>query len=497
MNRTAVSFIAPGLLLGAVLLGLAPLVWFGAQRGHGFTFQLDSSVLKILVFTLKQAFLSTLISVVIGVLAARAFARRQFIGRNFVLGLFSIPLALPAIVAVLAVSSVYGNQGWLGGLINIYGLNGILLAHVFFNAPLATRLFMTALDSIAPENFRLAEQLGFSDFAVLRHVEFPVIRNALPQICALIFLLCAASFVVVLTLGGPSATTLEVAIYQSLRQDFDVARAINLAFVQIALSIILTISLVRMAMQPSQLSSYKTHKARRDGGSTLARFSDAMIIAIALAIIIPPIAALAMSGIPYLNFNLSSLATSFLIGTGSAILTILLSWPLARRQDSISHLSSIGALIVPPVVLATGWFLALRAFNDSSVLATATIIALNVLMALPFVVPALAPQFAKMNLQHDMLCKQLGLRGWNKFRNIEFPIMRKSLRQAGLIAFILSLGDLTAVTLLGSQGLLTLPLLIRQQMGHYRGNEAAGSALVLAAFCYGLTLLSRFHDDRY
>jgi thiamine transport system permease protein len=101
-----------------------------------------------------------------------------------------------------------------------------------------------------------------------------------------------------------------------------------------------------------------------------------------------------------------------------------------------------------------------------------------------------------MNAQHERLCAQLGLSGWNKFRVIEFPIMRKSLQQAGLLAFILSLGDLTAVTLLGSQGLVTLPALIHQQMGNYRSHEAAGSALVLAGLCYGLTLLTRRLDDR-
>jgi thiamine transport system permease protein len=60
-----------------------------------------------------------------------------------------------------------------------------------------------------------------------------------------------------------------------------------------------------------------------------------------------------------------------------------------------------------------------------------------------------------------------------------------------LMAFVLSLGDLTAVTLLGSQGLITLPALIHQQMGNYRGNAAGGTALVLAGFCYGLTILAQ------
>jgi thiamine transport system permease protein len=499
VNKILTGLFAPGLVLGAILFGLVPLLWFILQRGGGFSFVLETSTAQILYFTIKQALLSTILSVLIGGFAARAFARRQFWGRDFLFGLFTIPLALPAIVVVLSVSTVYGAQGWLGGFINIYGLSGILVAHIFFNAPLAARLFLEALHSVAPENFRLAEQMGFNDFATLRYVDGPALREVLPKVFSLIFLLCAASFIVVLTIGGPSATTLEVAIYQSLRQDFDVARAINLAFVQIALSIVLALSLGRIAVRPKILSSYQSGKFRRDGQSIVARSIDATAIIVSIVIILPPLAALIASGIPYVAFNVQAIATSLMIGGASAIVTLLLSWLLARRYNAFSHVSSIAALIVPPVVLATGWFLALRQFSDSFSLMVASITALNVLMALPFAVPVLAPQFALMNSQHDRLCAQLNVSGWNKLRLIELPMMRRSLLQAGLLAFVLSLGDLTAVTLLGSQKLLTLPSLIHQQMGHYRGNEAAGSALLLAALCYGLTLLTQIlvrRDDR-
>ncbi len=54
--------------------------------------------------------------------------------------------------------------------------------------------------------------------------------RVLPGLVLIVFLLCATSFTLVLTLGGgPSATTLEVAIYQALKLDFDPPRAVALA----------------------------------------------------------------------------------------------------------------------------------------------------------------------------------------------------------------------------------------------------------------------------
>jgi thiamine transport system permease protein len=200
---TVKAFIAPALVAGAVLLGIVPLIVFAS--GQSGAMVPDAYVFHVLQFTLWQAGLSTLLSVVPAVFLARALVRRGFPGRHLFTGLLAVPLSLPAIVAVFGITSVFGNSGWLGGHFNLYGLTGILMAHVFFNLPLATRFFVEALEAIPPENHRLAAQLGFNDWQVVRMVDVPVLRKIIWRVSALVFLLCAASFVVILTLGGGPA----------------------------------------------------------------------------------------------------------------------------------------------------------------------------------------------------------------------------------------------------------------------------------------------------
>ena len=65
-----------------------------------------------------------------------------------------------------------------------------------------------------------------------------------------------------------------------------------------------------------------------------------------------------------------------------------------------------------------------------------------------------------------------------------------------LMAAIVSLGDLTAITLFGSQGFVTLPSLIYRQMGSYRMETAAGTALVLAVFTLSLVTLAERWSSR-
>ena len=174
-------------------------------------------------FTVWQASLSALLSVLLAIPTARAFARRdQFPGRGALLRLMGLPIVTPVIVAVLGIVAIYGESGLLNRYLepiglswrgHFYGLTGILLAHVFFNLPLSIRMLLPAWERIPGENWRLAAQLGMTAGQRVRQVEWPAVVGALPGTISVVFLLCFTSFAVVLVLGGgPRATTIEVAI---------------------------------------------------------------------------------------------------------------------------------------------------------------------------------------------------------------------------------------------------------------------------------------------
>ena len=86
------------------------------------------------------------------------------------IALMGAPFILPVIVAVLGLLTVFGRQGALSEIlrlfglpgVEIYGLHGVVLAHVFFNLPLAVRLILQGWLAIPVERFRLAATLGFS-----------------------------------------------------------------------------------------------------------------------------------------------------------------------------------------------------------------------------------------------------------------------------------------------------------------------------------------------
>nr|WP_255647753.1 thiamine/thiamine pyrophosphate ABC transporter permease ThiP [Ensifer sp. IC4062] len=509
-----------GILLFVALAIVALLAWSGGGDSGA---QFDAYVWRVTRFTLLQASLSTILSILFAVPVARSLARQaSFPGRTWLLRLMALPLGLPALVAALGLILVWGRQGFLNsalvaiGLndpISIYGLFGILLAHVFFNMPLAARLMLAGIERIPGEYWRTSANLGMPSAAIFRFIEWPAIRGLLPGIAGLIFMLCATSFTLVLTLGGgPAASTIEVAIYQALRFDFDPPRAIALSALQIALTVALLLVLKILAPPPPESETTGKAMRRFDGVSGRSRVADGLWLILALVFVGLPFAAIAHSGLqadlPRLARDAAvhhAFATSAAIALPSAAISVGATAVMIRAQQITSRRRQAGAaargfagtisastslvLLVPPVVLGAGWFLLLRPFGDVARFAPAVVIAINALMALPFVHRVLAPAMATHVARTDRLAASLGIAGFHRLRWIDWPPLRKPLLMAFSFAMALSLGDLGAVALFGSQDMTTLPWLLYSRMGSYRTADAAGLALLLGLICLVLTVL--------
>lgn len=505
---------------GFAVAALAALVAFdGAGLGGVF----DAYTLNVLRFTLWQAGLSTLLSVFSGIPLALALARRPvFAGRVWVLRLLAVPMGLPVLVGALGLLGIWGRQGVANDAlallgvaqpVSIYGLSGILLAHVFFNMPLAARLLLIGLERIPGEYWRVSASLGMSPLSVFRHIERPVILGLLPGVAGLIFMLCATSFTLVLTLGGgPAATTLEVAIYQALRFDFDPPRAVALALMQFAMAGLM-LGLLSLFPAPADHGVTLGGVMRRfDGFGFRSRLLDGAIIVIAVLFTGLPLLSVAVTGLAADPLKLVTGAafrraglTSLSIAVCAAFIAVVCAVAFIRAQAAIAgsrrggyllaclSLGLAGAgslvLVISPLVLGAGWFLILRPFGDVTRFAPALVVATNALMALPFVIRVLSPAFSVHRSRTGRLVASLGISGLSRLRLVDLPVLWRPLATGFSFAMALSLGDLGAVALFGSQDLVTLPYLIYSRMGSYRTTEADGFALILGVICLGLTVI--------
>lgn len=516
--RGAGAVLLPGIVALAVVAGVMGSAIFGliSAAGGDLPSLPWGYVGDIVRFTLMQATLSTVLSLALGAALALALARRsRFPGRRVLLAVMNLAVVLPPVVVVFGVVAVFGRAGWLGTILGalgwqpgswLYGLPGILIGHVFFNAPLAARVFLAAIEAVPAEHWRLASHLGMSPSAMFRLIDRPVLMREAPSLAALIFLLCFTSFALVLALGGgPGAATLEVAIYEALRFDADFPRAAALAGVQIAVCLALVAPVFRMERRLPEIATSGWREPRGDAASRGLMCLDAAVLVLGGGLVVLPIAAVVVSGIPALGTlaapsTLSALATSFAIALPAGLLSVALALGLATlarrlrlsagrgRLAALVDSAGIAILLMPPFTLAAGLFVVARTFADPFALGIPMIVLVNALMALPFAMRLIEPPLTVAAERYGRLAESLGISGWNRLRLVDGPLVARPMAMAFATAVVLSLGDLGVAAFFGAGGIVTLPLLIYQRLGAYRMDEAASVALMLAAVAFLLFL---------
>lgn len=468
----------------------------------------------VLTFTLWQAALSALLALAGGVALARALARQtRFPGRRLLGRLLVLPMMMPTLVGLLGLVAAYGGHGWLARLAlaaglpawpSLYGLGGLLLGHAFFNLPLVALLLLPAFAGQPAQSWQLAAQLGMSGGDVFRVIEWPLLRRHLPGIAVLVFMLCFTSFAVALTLGGgPWATTIEVAIYQALRFDFDLRQAALLSLAQIACCAGLAI-VIRRLHRPMPLA-YDLHldaPPRHDGQVSSARIFDFGQIALGGFFLGAPLLALLSEGLvgllgdyPWSEARHAA-ALSLGLGLGAGFIALCGGYALAsaavaaeargwRLAILLLRFAGDLGLFLSPMTLGAAIILTAAGKMDLRAVAPAGILAMNALVALPFAVAICQPGLARIEEAHARLAAALSLRGRQRLR-LDWPLLRPILARALALCAALAIGDFSAVAVFGNPDLTPLPLLLYQQLSAYRIQAAGGSALLLLALALAL-----------
>ena len=482
----------PGVLAGALVLVLTLGTLAAVALRADLTTGLGAADWAAIRFTVTQALLSALISVVLAIPVARALARRRFWGRQALITLLGAPFLLPVIVAIVGLIAVFGRNGILNfglswaGLepVSIYGFHGVILAHVFFNLPLAVRFILQGWLAIPSERFRLAASLNAP---IGRVLEIPMLRAVVPSTFLVIFLICLTSFAVALTLGGgPKSTTVELAIYQALRFDFDLGRAAMLACLQFGLCAVAAVVAWRVTGADAMGAGFDRTVARWDMRRPVL---DYLAIVLAALFLLIPLGMVVLRGLPGLFEMPSSVwlaaFRSVCVAIGSAVLCCTMAVALGLLGGCIVAVIGVLPLAASGLVVGTGAFLIVYPFANPSDFALQVTMLVNATLALPFVLRAISPAIVAVHADYAQLAASVGLTRWAWLRVVVLPRIRRPLGFGAGLSAALSMGDLGVITLFAGQSEETLPLAMYRLMGAYRMDAAAGAAVVLL----GLSLL--------
>jgi len=255
--------VLPGLSLGLgisilfvtliVLLPISGLLWQLAQLTPADYVRVMSSerVLTALRVTLTAAAAATLINGVFGLMLAWVLTRYRFAGRGLIDALVDLPFALPTAVAGIALVSLYDRSGWLGSILDKFGLQvaytwwGIMIAMIFTSIPFAVRAIQPAIEELDPDEEAAALTLGANGVQRFLRV---VLRPLMPSILTgvgLSFVRSMGEFGAVIFIAGnlPYKTEIASLLILIRLDEFDYPAAAAIAGTLLLLSVILLVAI--------------------------------------------------------------------------------------------------------------------------------------------------------------------------------------------------------------------------------------------------------------
>jgi len=221
-------------------------------------------------FTLIQAAISTLASLVVALAGAYLLSTYSFRFKRLILALSAVPFVIPSILVVLGFVIFFGNNGFLNtALMNIFSLSeppirilysykAIILAHTFYNFPIIMNLVATYAMHLDRRLEAVSYTLGASKAKTFFSVTLPRLLPAIISASSLVFLFCFSSFAIILVLGGgPRYTTMEVEIYRQARMMGNTGAAAALSLFSIAVTSLLLVAYNRSQRRLSKSEAYR------------------------------------------------------------------------------------------------------------------------------------------------------------------------------------------------------------------------------------------------
>ena len=545
------DFLSRVLILSLPLLFIGfffyfPLSWiikfaFFTDR-NSFTLQYFSTIFKdpytffVVKFTFKEAFISALITLIIGFPGAFIISHYKFKGKSIILSLTTVPFVLPSVLVALGFIVLLGKNGYLNSfLINVlhfknpvsilYTFPAIIIVHAFYNFPIILRVVGSAWDGLPDKLIFAAQSLGANRFQTFWKVTFPMLLPAIVSSFTLVFMFCFLSFVIILVIGGARFATIEVSIYTyyNIFSDFHMGSALAL------LQALFSITFVYIYMKSGNVIRSGTFSKTVLPKKNLSNFPKDFLFSVSYfffitLLILLPITVIFINAFytPFThrftinNFvNLFSSKFNYITGIPQirvilnsfifALLTMFLSTSLAlgisygirnfKKGKNIFLSFVMLPIAVSPITIALSFLIAFQRVNW--VLNTFIAIAVaHTLIALPFAVKIISPAVDSMPLSYVFAAESLGMNRIRAFFSVDLNILKKILLASLIFSFAISIGEFGATLMLYRNAYITMPVaLYRFLSGRHFGIASAMGALLAFISMLAFIAMDRINKE--
>lgn len=208
----------------------------------------DETVLTAIRLTAITTMAVALVVVGAGTPLAYLLARRSFRGKAAVEALVELPIALPPVIAGVALLMAFGRRGLLGPMLERLGVvlpftpAAVVMAQLYVSSAFYIRGATLGFRAIPRELEEAAAVDGAGGWQIFRHITLPLAMPGLLSGLLLCLTRAASEFGATLMFAGnlPGRTqTLTLAVMTAMETDLERALALSLLLLAIALGVTL------------------------------------------------------------------------------------------------------------------------------------------------------------------------------------------------------------------------------------------------------------------
>ena len=201
--------------------------------------------------TFGASLIAASLNAVFGFIIAWTLVRYRFPGRRLVDAIIDLPFALPTAVSGIALATVFAPNGWIGALLEPFGIQvaytwtGVVVALTLIGLPFVVRSVQPALEEVDVSLEEAAESLGASRSMVFRRVILPTVLPSLATGFTLALARAVGEYGSVIFIAGnlPLRTEITPLLIVIKLEQYDYLGAAALGLVMLCVSFVMLLSI--------------------------------------------------------------------------------------------------------------------------------------------------------------------------------------------------------------------------------------------------------------